>query len=75
MADSVSSPVFNLPPNLSPIGEESPSTSAKVQFDSKVGMRTAAPPFLSFTADVPQSSATQTAGGAGASSGTTIGIG
>ena len=38
-------------------------------------MRTAAPPYLSFTTDVPQSSVAQTAGSAGASSGTTIGIG
>ena len=30
VADSVSSPVFNLPAGLSPIGEESPSTNAKV---------------------------------------------
>ena len=76
VADSVSSPVFNLPPSLSTIGEESPSTSAKFQVDSKVGMRTAVPPFETHTAPLPHTSVATTAGSAGTSTGaTTIGIG
>ena len=53
VADSVSSLAFNLPPSLSPIGEESPSISTKLQSNSKVKMRTAAPPYFSFTVDLP----------------------
>ena len=76
VADSVSSPVFNLPPDLSPIGEESPSTSSKFQADSKVGMRTAVPPFETHTAPLPHTSVATTAGSTGTSTGAaTIGIG
>ena len=54
VTDSVSSPAFNLPPPcLSPISEKSAPSGPLSVSDVKGKVGTEAPPFVSYTADLP----------------------
>ena len=76
VADSVSSPAFNLPPPcLSPISEKSAQSSPPSVSDQKDKMRTDAPPYVSYTADLPHPSAATMGTTAGTSAGAPLGIG
>ena len=76
VADSVSSPAFNLPPPcLSPISEKSAQSSPPTVSDVKGKVRTEAPPTMSYTADLPHPSAATMGTTAGTSTGAPLGIG
>ena len=76
VADSVSSPAFNLPPPcLSPINEKSAQSSPPSVSDAKGKVRTEAPPTVSYTADLPHPSAATMGTTARTSAGTPLGIG
>ena len=57
VANSVSSPTFNLPPHLPPISEKSPLSSPLSVSDEKAKVRTEAPLTVSYMADLPHPSA------------------
>ena len=76
VADSVSSPAFNLPPPcLSPISEKSVLSSPPSVSDVKGKVRTKAPPYIECTADLPHQSAATMGTTIGTSAGAPLGIG
>ena len=76
VADSVSSLAFNLsPPCLSPISEKSAQSGPPPMSDVKGKVGTEAPPFVSYTADLPHPSAATMGTTAGTSAGAPLGIG
>ena len=76
VADSVSSPEFNLPPPcLSPISEKSALSSPPPVSDVKGKVSTEAPPHIEYTADLPHPSAATMGTIAGTSTGAPLGIG
>ena len=76
VANSVSSPAFNLPPPcLSPISEKSAQSSPPSVSEMKDKMRTDAPPTVSYIADLPHLSAATMGTTVGTSAGTPLGIG
>ena len=75
VADSVSSPAFNLPPPcLSPISEKSTHSGPPPVSDVKGKVGTEAPPFLSYTADLPHPSTATMGTTAETSAGAPLGI-
>ena len=75
VADSVSSPAFNLLPYLSPLNEKLPLSSPPSVSEEKGKLRTEAPPTISCTADLPHPSAATTGITIGTSSGAPLGSG
>ena len=76
VADSVSSPAFNLPPPcLSPISEKSALPSPPPVFDVKGKVGTRAPLHIEYTADLPHQLAATMGTTAGTSTGAPFGIG
>ena len=76
VADSVSLPAFNLPPPcLSPISEKSAQSGPPPVSDVKGKVGTEAPPYVSYTADLPHPSTATMGTTAGTSSGAPLGIG
>ena len=74
VANSVSSPTFNLSQCLSPISEKSIPSSPPPIVDGKGHVRTEAPPTISITADLPHPSVATTSASVGTSTGTPLGI-
>ena len=75
IANSMSSPAFNLPPCLSHISEKLALFNPPSVFDVKGKVRTKAPPTISYTADLPHPLVATIGTIAGTSVGAPLGIG